>query len=598
MDNQFIESLPIPSCIVDEEGCIKAANHRMNKVFPYEDIVGLKFFTLTGVKREQLYDANHGEIIVDRNGRVFKLWVNDDAKADEDVTVFFDEVSGRETFRARLERERAAIVHINIDNYDELIASAPEDYRRVIPSQIDGILRKWGNTYDSPVISTGDERYVMYTNRESIKKMVEDNFSVLDEVRDIEPTIDFPVSISIGAGISDESIIETQQLAESALELALGRGGDQAVLKTDEGTTYYGGSLQTMEKSNRGKSRVVAHALKALINDADKVFIMGHHWPDMDSFGSAIGASSMCRFLEKEPYIVIEKHNDALDTVYTHVTDTDEYNIIKPEKALRMVTDKSLLIIVDTNRPTLVESPELVEACNTKVIIDHHRLTDDSYQNAAVAYIESYASSASELMAEMLQHISQKRFINKLEAECMLAGIMVDSNNFSGRTGVRTFEAASWLKRGGADTTEVKRFFQINQEDFLTKANAIASAEFTDSGIAYTTTDGITSNMMIINAQVADELMTVKGVKATFALGRNEKGQTIVSARSLGEINVQALMEKLGGGGHFTSAAAQTDQPRAEVLAQLKKLVKEYLDREEEERRRTLSKTMEIELIR
>ena len=248
MDNQFIESLPIPSCIVDEEGCIKAANHRMNKVFPYEDIVGLKFFTLTGVKREQLYDANHGEIIVDRNGRVFKLWVNDDAKADEDVTVFFDEVSGRETFRARLERERAAIVHINIDNYDELIASAPEDYRRVIPSQIDGILRKWGNTYDSPVISTGDERYVMYTNRESIKKMVEDNFSVLDEVRDIEPTIDFPVSISIGAGISDESIIETQQLAESALELALGRGGDQAVLKTDEGTTYYGGSLQSAHK--------------------------------------------------------------------------------------------------------------------------------------------------------------------------------------------------------------------------------------------------------------------------------------------------------------------------------------------------------------
>ena len=201
-------------------------------------------------------------------------------------------------------------------------------------------------------------------------------------------------------------------------------------------------------------------------------------------------------------------------------------------------------------------------------------------------------------MAEMLQHFSQKRFINKLEAECMLAGIMVDSNNFSGRTGVRTFEAASWLKRGGADTTEVKRFFQINQEDFVTKANAIASAEFTDRGIAFTTTDGITSNMMIVNAQVADELMTVKGIKATFALGRNERGQTIVSARSLGEINVQTLMEKLGGGGHFTSAAAQTDRPRAEVLAELKKLVTEYLDREVEERRRTLSKTMEIELIR
>lgn len=598
MDNNFIESIPIPVCVVDTEGCIKAANHRVQKAFPYEEITGLKFFTLTGVKREQLFEANSEEIIIDRNNRSFKLWINEDAEPDKDVIVFFDEVSGREAFRSRLEKERAAILHINIDNYEELIASAPEDYRRVIPSQIDGILRKWSNNYSSPVMSTDDDRYVMYTNHDAINRMIDDNFSVLDDVRAIEPSIDFPISISIGAGISDVSIIETEELAEAALELALGRGGDQAVVKTDDGTKYFGGTLQTMEKNNRGKSRVIAHALKALINDADKVFIMGHHWPDMDSFGSAIGASAMCSFLGKEPYIVIEKHNDALDTVYTHVVDTDEYNIIKPEKALRMVTDKSLLIIVDTNRPTLVESPELVEACKTRVIIDHHRLTEDSYQNAAVAYIESYASSASELIAEMLQHFSQKRFINKLEAECMLAGIMVDSNNFSGRTGVRTFEAASWLKRGGADTTEVKRFFQINQEDFMTKANAIASAEFTDRGIAFTTTDGITSNMMIVNAQVADELMTVKGVKATFALGRNERGQTIVSARSLGEINVQTLMEKLGGGGHFTSAAAQTDRPRAEVLAELKKLVNDYLDREEEERKRTLSKTMEIELIR
>ena len=598
MDNHFIETIPIPVCVVDTEGCIKEANHRVQKVFPYEDIDGLKFFTLTGVKREQLFDANSEEIIIDRNNRAFKLWINEDAKPEEDVLVFFDEVSGREAFRSRLERERAAILHINIDNYEELIASAPEDYKRVIPSQIDGILRKLGNSYKSPVISTDEDRYVMYTNRDSVNKMVEDNFSVLDEVRGIEPAIDFPISISIGAGVSDETIMESQELAEAALELALGRGGDQAVVKTDEGTRYFGGTLQTMEKSNRGKSRVIAHALKALINDADRVFIMGHRWPDMDAFGSAIGASAMCSFLGKDPYIVIDKHNDALDTVYTHVVDTEEYKIIKPEKALKMVTDKTLLIIVDTNRPSLFESPELVEACKTKVIIDHHRLTEDTYQNVAVAYIESYASSASELMVEMLQYISQKRFINKLEAECMLAGIMVDSNNFSGRTGVRTFEAASWLKRGGADTTEVKRFFQINQEDFMTKANAIASAEFTESGIAYATTDGITSNMTIVNAQVADELMTVKGVKATFALGRNERGQTIVSARSLGEINVQTLMEKLGGGGHFTSAAAQTDRPRAEVLAELKKLVNEYLEHEEEERKRTLSKTMEIELIR
>ena len=262
------------------------------------------------------------------------------------------------------------------------------------------------------------------------------------------------------------------------------------------------------------------------------------------------------------------------------------------------MTDKSLLIIVDTNRPMLVECPELAEVCKTRIIIDHHRLTEDSYQNSAVAYIESYASSASELLAELMQHFSQKRFINKLEAEAMLAGIMVDSNHFSVRTGVRTFEAASWLKRGGADTTEVKRFFQVSEEDFRAKSTAIANADFTEDGIAYAVTEGTSTNTQIINAQVSDELMTVKGAKAAFVLGRNERGQTLVSARSLGDINVQALMEKLGGGGHFTSAAAQTDEPLAEVLARIRKLVKEYQEREEEERRAKLSRTQEIELIR
>ena len=598
MDNGFIANLPIPACAVDIDGSISLANPVMKNVFPYEDIVGYKFFALTGVSREQLLSANEEELIVDKNGKKFKLWVNENASEDEELVVFFDEATARESFRARLEDERAVIVYINIDNYDELIASAPEDYRRVIPSQIDGIVRKWGDSFQSPVISTGDERYVMYTNQSKLSEMIESNFTVLDEVRDIESQLDFPASISIGAGVSAMSLIESSELAEAALELALGRGGDQVVVKTDDDTKYYGGTLQSLEKNNRSKPRVIAHAVKALIKDADKVFITGHKWPDMDAFGSAIGASCICTYLGKDAYIVHDKHNEALEVIYNTVEETEEYNIIKPEKALRMVTDKSLLIIVDTNRPMLVESQELVDACETRVIIDHHRLTDDSYKNAAVAYIESYASSASELMAELMQHFSQKRFINKLEAEAMLAGIMVDSNNFSGRTGVRTFEAASWLKRAGADTTEVRRFFQVNLESFTAKSAALAEAEFSEDGVAYAVTEGTTSNTQIINAQVADELMTVRGTKASFAFGRNERGQTVVSARSLGEINVQTLMEKMGGGGHFTAAAAQTDDPLAEVLNRVKKLVRDYFEKEEEERRRTVGKTQEIELIR
>ncbi|MBQ3369849.1 MAG: DHH family phosphoesterase [Mogibacterium sp.] len=598
MDNQYISKLPLPACTVDTDGIISGANPLMKNVFLYEDIVGYNFFTMTGYKRDQLLKANEGEVILERNGKIFKLWVNEEAKEDEEIVVFFDEATARVSFESKLESERAAIVYINIDNYDELIASSPEDLRRLIPAQIDGLLRKWGDSYKSPVISTWDDRYVMYTTSGQLKKMIEENFSVLDEVRNLESKIDFPASVSIGIGISNISLIESTELAEAALELALGRGGDQAVVKTDDGTRYYGGTLQSLEKNNRSKPRVIAHAMKALIEDADKVFIMGHKWPDMDAFGSALGASAICSFLDKDSYIVMDKHNEALDTIYDKVADTEKYNIIKTEKALRMVTDMSLLIIVDTNRPMLVECSELADACKTRVVIDHHRLTADSYQNSAVAYVESYASSASELMAELMQHFSQKRFITKLEAEAMLAGIMVDSNNFSGRTGVRTFEAASWLKRGGADTTEVKKFFQVRQEDFLAKANAIAGAEFTPEGVAYAITEGTTNNTQIINAQVADELMTVKDTKAAFVLGRNLRGQTVVSARSLGDINVQTLMEKLGGGGHFTSAAVQTDDPLAEVLARIKKGVKEAFDKEEEERRRTLSKTQEIELIR
>ena len=598
MDIQFIRTLPIPACAVDTDGIISGANPLMKNVFVYDDIVGTNFFTMTGFKRDQLMQVNKEEKVLERNGKLFKLWINEDAKEDEDIVVFFDEATARESFKNKLESEKAAIVYINIDNYDELIASSPEDLRRLIPAQIDGLLRKWGDSFESPIISTWDDRYVMYTTRGQLDHMIEENFSVLDEVRNLESKIDFPASISLGIGISNLSLIESSELAEAALELALGRGGDQAVVKTDDGTRYYGGTLQSLEKNNRSKPRVIAHAMKALIHDADKVFIMGHRWPDMDSFGSALGASSICSFLGKESYIVMDKHNEALDAIFDKAADTEIYNIIKSERALRMVTDMSLLIIVDTNRPMLVECPELADACKTRVVIDHHRLATDSYHNSAVAYVESYASSASELIAELMQHFSQKRFISKLEAEAMLAGIMVDSNNFSGRTGVRTFEAASWLKRGGADTTEVKKFFQVRQEDFLAKANAIIGAEFSPDGIVYAITEGTTNNIQIINAQVADELMTVKGTKASFVLGRNSRGQTVVSARSFGEINVQSLMEKLGGGGHFTSAAVQTDEPQAEVLARIKKGVKEAFDKEEEERRRSMSKTQEIELIR
>lgn len=582
MDISYIEQIPMAACVVDTEGYVTEANSLIKNVFVFDDISGSKFFTLTGVKRAELLNVNEEERVIEKNDRVFRLKTNEHPKEDEDIVVFFDEATVRYSYMSKMESDRAVIAYINVDNYDEFMASASEDSKRTIPAQVDGMLNKWADRFESPVVKTDEDRYVMYTSRGKLDEMMEDNFSILDEVRAIEGQVDFPASISMGIGISTVSLKESSDLATAALELALGRGGDQAVVKTDEGTHYYGGTMQTVEKGNRGKSRVIAHAMRALIKDADKVLIMGHKFPDMDSFGAAVGAYSICKFLEKETYIVLDKRNEALDTIYEQAESTGDYEIIKPERALKMITRKTLLIIVDTNRPQLVESEEVVDACRNRIIIDHHRMTEDSYHNAAVAYIESYASSASELMAELMQHIAQKRFINKFEAEALLAGIMVDSNNFSGRTGVRTFEAASWLKRAGADTTEVKRFFQMNGEDLKTKARAIGNAEITEQGIAFAVNNAGGDNAQIINAQIADELLMVKGVIASFVLGIDGRGRTLVCARSLGDVNVQSLMEKLGGGGHFTSAAAQPDRDFDEVSEELHRIVKESLEKTED----------------
>lgn len=583
MNLDYINNLPVPACVVGTDKIISAANHLMKEVFVYDDIVGSNFFALMGIRREELLNANEEEIIIERNERFFKIRVAEDADINKDIVVFFDEKTKRENFRSKLEDERPAMLLINIDNYDELLSSLPEDQKREVPSQIDKIVRHWGDSFESPIMSTDDDTYVMFSNYAKVQEMIEDEFSVLEEVRNIEAEVEFPISISVGIGMSDYDLTETNELADAALDLALGRGGDQVVLKFDEKTTYYGGSSQSVEKNNRGKARVIAHALKHLINEADRVLIMGHRWPDMDSFGAAIGAYSICKYLDKDAYIVIEEHNNAIDTIYQQVADDEDYSLIKREKALSIADKGTLLIVVDVNRPAMMECPELASKCKQIVLVDHHRLTEDSLQNTTIAYNESYASSASELVTEILQYIANKRFLTKFEGEALLAGIMVDTNNFSGRTGVRTFEAAAWLKRSGADTTEVKRFFQETRDDFVIKAKAISEAEFTDDGIAFAHQKGNSDNATVINAQVADELLMVKGVKASFVLGKNEKDQTIISARSLGDINVQSLMEKFGGGGHFISAAAQVEASYEETKSQLEAAIEEYLNKNSEE---------------
>lgn len=573
-DNEFIQSLPIPACTVSAEGFIKKANALMSDVILYNDIEGANFFTLTCVKRSELIESNEEkDTIIERNGRRFSLHAIEGASEEEDVTIFFRDVTEREKYKELYEAGKPVVILVSIDNYDELLSSITTDSKRGVPAEVDRIVRKWANEYKAPILSSEEESYAILTDRETAKRIMADNFSVLDEVRQIETKIDFPVSLSIGMGMSDMSLADTHDLAEAARELALGRGGDQAVVKDDEQTHHYGGTLQSMEKNNRGRAKVIAHAIKRLIKESSKVLVMGHRWPDMDSFGSALGAYRMCEYLGKEVYLILEDYNEALEEIYKAADNTEAYRIIKHKKAVELMDDKTLVIVVDTNRPTLVECREVLDKATNKIVIDHHRLADDSIVAPTIAYVESYASSASELVSEILQHVSQKKIISKFEAEALLAGIMVDTNSYSIRSGVRTFEAAAWLKRAGADTSKVKGFFQTDIMSFQAKANAVATAEYTAKGIAFATTDCYTSDAQIINAQVADELLTVKGVKASFVFGRNDKLKTLVNARSLGGINVQVIMEKLGGGGHLTAAAAQLEITPEEAREEINKLL-------------------------
>ena len=415
--------------------------------------------------------------------------------------------------------------------------------------------------------------YEMVLTHKNYKDLVNRKFSILDDAREIETNSDFPVTLSIGIGIGGKTLAESEDYAQDALDLALGRGGDQAVVKNVRNFEYYGGKTQSVEKGYKGKSRIIAHALKLLMTQSSKIFIMGHSNPDLDCFGAALGICRIAKTVDKETYIVMNSYNSTLEDIVTDAKETEEYEFINADKALSLADENSLVVVVDTHRPILVESIELVEKVGRTVVIDHHRKSEGCLPNLILSYMESYASSASELVTEIVQYACEKRVLTKMEADALLAGIMVDTNRFAVKAGVRTFEAASWLRRAGADLEKVRRYFQADSESFRIRAMCIANAQFFEGGIAMSVCPGENPNAQIVNSQVADELLTIKGIKASFVAGINSQGKTVISARSLGDVNVQVIMEKFGGGGHFNTAGAQSDLSPEEILTEIRMVI-------------------------
>lgn len=579
LDRIVSGSIPMPVCIINKNGKITMANDKIGEVFIYDAIIDADFFALTGIKTAELYESAETNTyhLIKRNDRVFKLICQITPEDEEGhLTILFSDVTGFEELKEKYNNERICIGKIQIDNYDELISNIPLDIRGEVTNQIDKAVRNWAEKLNGSINRLGDDKYVFSFQQVYLEKIIALKFEILDEVRNIETGADFPVSLSIGVGALGKSPMQTESYADAALDLALGRGGDQAVIKKGSQIEYFGGKLQTVEKRNKGKSRIVGHALKQLIDQSKKIFIMGHVNPDMDCFGASLGVMRLCALREKEPYIIIDNYKEALSTIYKEAKDSDEYRFINSEKAISLADKDSLVIVLDTHRSSIVQCPELINICEKIVIIDHHRRVEDFIENPTLAYMESYASSTSELVAEILQYMTSKKSLIKLEAEALLAGMTVDTNGFTVKTGVRTFEAAAWLRRQGADPTEVKRFFQEDNDSFIIKTKALADAVFHEGGIVTSICTTKHADEQVICAQVADELLTVKGIKASFVTGKNAEGLTVISARSLGEVNVQVIMEKFNGGGHLTTAAAQVDISPEEAIEK----ILEYMEEE------------------
>ena len=580
------ENTPLPVCVIDKDGKVTAASSRIEEVFVYDGIIDSKIYALTGIKAQTIREAaaEGRSLSLARNSRVFEVYANAAGDGEDSPMILtFVDVTGYERLKKKYEDERPVMAIVHVDNFDELTESVSEEASLTVASEIDKILRQWGEKANASVTRYKDDCYFVMMENQELEKLKENKFSILDEVRQIDTEDDFPVTISIGVGMGGKTPYENERYSVDAFDLALGRGGDQVVIRNVENTEYYGGKTQTVEKTNKGKSRIIAHALKRLMEQSDHVIIMGHKSPDMDSFGAAVGVHRFARLCDKEAFIVIDEYNEGVADIYQAAREMDEYNFISSEKAVDMANANSLVVVVDTNRQSRVECPELLDITEKIVVIDHHRKATDFIDNAVLEYTESYASSASELVTEIIQYAGEKKTLSRFEAEALLAGITVDTNRFAVKTGVRTFEAASWLRRSGADTTEVKRFFQSDMEMFKTRAACIANAIFSDNGVAMSICPGQNINAQIVNSQVADELLTINGIHASFVAGRDECGRTVVSARSLGKINVQTIMEEFGGGGHLTTAGAQVDMSPEEAIEALSEKLEDIFRKELQE---------------
>ena len=500
-------------------------------------------------------------IMNSRRFRVYGSLVRAKSRTGEQnlvATTYWVDTTEADALRENFVASRPVVAILMIDNYEDLMKACADTQRSAVLAQIDEKLSAWAASC-GPLLKTERDRYLFIFEARHYDHFVESRFSVLDAIRDIKVGEGVHPTLSIGIGKDADTMADLYKSATLSLEMALSRGGDQAVVRNRRDFEFYGGRAKTTEKRTKVKSRVMANALSELIADATEIYVMGHSFADMDAVGAAAGLCCIARKRGKKAQIVIDLEKNAAGPILARLRSLPEYEdvFVPGGEAFLKMRPGALLIVVDTNRPDMVENPQLLESCNRVAVIDHHRRAASYIENAAFSFHEPYASSAAELVTELLQYLVEPADLLREEAEALLAGIVLDTKHFTLRTGGRTFEAAAFLRRAGADTTDVQRLFQSNLNDMVSRYDIIRRAElYRDSiAIAVIPQDGVDR---VAAAQAADELLGLKGVKASFVLFRN--GEDVqMSARSLGEINVQVILEALGGGGNSTTAGGRVD---------------------------------------
>lgn len=601
---QLLTDLELPYGMTDENGRILWGNTAFSEVLGEEKplkVTKKNIMTIFPEITKEVLKLNEGIAVLhaECNGRKYQIRLKAvymkespevivsslgvEAAGQMLVAVYLFDETEILTYKQMVDDQKMVAGLIYLDNYDEALESVEEVRRSLLTALIDRKITKYITNMNGIVKKLEKDKYFIAIKQSYITELKENRFSILEEVKTVNIGNEMAVTLSIGLGMNGDSYYRNYEFARIAIDMALGRGGDQAVIKDGERIQYFGGKAQQVEKTTRVKARVKAHALRELMETKDRLLIMGHRLTDIDAFGAAIGIYRIATAMDKKAHIIINEVTTSVRPILDRFVGNPDYPedlFLTGGKAAELVDANTLLVVVDVNRPSITDAPELLRLVKTIVVLDHHRQSSEIIDNAVLSYVEPYASSSCEMVAEVLQYIADGIKIKSAEADALYAGIVIDTNNFTNQTGVRTFEAAAFLRRNGADVVRVRKMFRDDLEDYKAKAEAVRDAEIFEGSFAISvcSSEGIGSPT-VVGAQAANELLDIAGIKASVVM-TDYNHAVYISARSIDEVNVQVMMEKLGGGGHRTIAGAQLGGVSIEeAKTRVKAVIKEMLEK-------------------